>query len=989
MSRYPFLSPDSPLPRPYDPDRADAVAADLLAAGRAAGGALESFMDAFIAEPDALRLVRALAGNSPFLAQAILRDPEILLLCADKGLDRTFADIRSAVEGAWRGAPATAALMKDLRDARGRAAVVAAVGDLTGRWRMESVTGALSDFADAAVSATVRHQLAATAAHAEDPAAGSGYVVLAMGKLGSRELNYSSDIDLIVLFDRARAAAAGIADPSGVFVRVTREVVRMLQERTGDGFVFRTDLRLRPDSGATPLAISTEAAETYYESVGQNWERAAMIKARPVAGDLAAGRAFLDSLAPFLWRKHLDFAAIDDIHSIKRQIHAHKGHGKIQVAGHNIKLGAGGIREIEFFAQTQQLIAGGRDPSLRVADTCGALRALAASGRVGEDDATAMIAAYHFLRTLEHRLQMVADEQTHTIPAAGPALDRVAAFAGFDGVDAFAAAVRGHLATVSEISAQLFAHATPLSSAGNLVFTGGEDDPDTLDTLRRLGFAEPERAAALVRAWHHGRYRATRSSRARALLTELVPAILEAFGRTPKPDAALVRFDEFLSRLPAGVQLFSMFLAHPELLDLVAEVLGNAPKLAGHLAQTPTLLDAVLSPDFHRGLPDRDALAADLADALARAGDFQDVLDLSRAWARDRRFQVGVQVMRGRLPAQESGRMLSDLAEVLMNALLPPVEAEFDAASGRIAGAEFAVLALGKLGARALTSGSDLDLVFLYDAPPDATSDGPRPLPAATYFARLGQRFVAALSAPTAEGALYEVDMRLRPSGASGPIATSLPAFTRYHRETAWTWERMALTRARVVVAGGAFRQRIDDEIRTVLTARRDPDALLRDVADMRARIEREKGSANPWRVKYVRGGLVDLEFLAQYRMLRDGADHPDLFTGSTAEAFTRLEQAGLLDPAQADRLRQAVRLALGIQAFLRECYIDDFDEAAATDSLKAALARAVGAPSFAGLRDEVAATQAAVYLLFQDWIERPAAALAAAVKNEQAPKTS
>ncbi|MDA0653916.1 MAG: glutamine-synthetase adenylyltransferase, partial [Proteobacteria bacterium] len=363
-------------------------------------------------------------------------------------------------------------------------------------------------------------------------------------------------------------------------------------------------------------------------------------------------------------------------------------------------------------------------------------------------------------------------------------------------------------------------------------------------------------------------------------------------------------------RLPAGVQLFSMFLAHPELLDLVAEILGSAPKLAGHLAQTPTLLDAVLSPDFHRGLPDRNALAADLADTLARAGDFQDVLDLSRAWARDRRFQVGVQVMRGRIAARESGIMLSDLAEVLMAALLPNVETEFAATSGRIAGAEFAIVALGKLGARALTSGSDLDLVFLYDAPADAVSDGARPLPAATYFARLGQRFLAALSAPTAEGALFEVDMRLRPSGASGPIATSLPAFQQYHRDKAWTWERMALTRARVVAAGDAFRQRVEDELRAILTARRDPEALLRDVAEMRARIEREKSSANPWRVKYVRGGLLDLEFLAQYLILCHAADHPDLLTGDTAEAFTRLERAGILDPALADRLRDAVRLA-------------------------------------------------------------------------------
>lgn len=702
-----------------------------------------------------------------------------------------------------------------------------------------------------------------------------------------------------------------------------------------------------------------------------------MIKARPVAGDLSAGAGFVRALTPFLWRKHLDFAAIADIHSIKRQIHSHKGHGTIQVAGHNIKLGAGGIREIEFFAQTQQLIAGGRDPSLRVPDTCGALRALAASSRVAEHAAAEMINAYRFLRNLEHRLQMVADEQTHTIPKEGEAFSRIAAFSGYAGDTEFTAAVRAHLERVSGHYARLFEHAAPLSHAGNLVFTGGEDDPETLDTLRRLGFGEPERAAALVRAWHHGRYRATRSPRARALLTELVPGILEAFGRTPNPDGAFVRFDGFLSRLPAGVQLFSLFVAHTELLDLVAEVMGSAPKLAEHLAQTPTLLDAVLSPDFTSDFPSPAALRAELAGALSRAADFQDFLDISRRWAKDRRFQVGLRVMRGRVSARESGHMLSDLAEALMAALLPRVEADFAETFGRVPGSEFAVVALGKLGARELTSGSDLDLVFLYNAPDlKASSDGARPVAPATYFARLSQRLLGALSAQTAEGALFEVDMRLRPSGSAGPIATSVPAFLEYHRGKAWTWEHLALTRARVVVAPPGFAERLQEEIRAVLAAPRNPEELLRDVAEMRERVEREKGSANVWRVKYVRGGLVDLEFLAQYLMLLHAHAHPDLPTGDTALAYDRLAAAGILEADLATRLRDAVLQTRGIQAFLRECYLDDLDEDAAPETLKAALARSAGAKSFAELRERVAATEASVYLTFQEWIERPAAAL-------------
>ena len=972
MTRFPLLAAVHDLPAPWDSARAAAGLKDLRAAAAAADADLAGFFDAFAADPEGRRLAEAVFGNSPFLAQSLVQSPGQLRALAEQGLDSTFAEIVSAVEGAWRQAADTKALMTALRKARVHAALVAAVADIGAMWPLERVTAALSEFADAVLTSAVRFLLARAAAEGRieladsaDPAEKSGFTVFAVGKLGSSELNYSSDVDLLVLWDAERVRCTAGTTPEPVFVNLTRELVRILEERSAAGYVFRTDLRLRPDPGATPVALSLAAAETYYESVGQNWERAALIRARTVAGDREVGERFLRFLMPFLWRKHLDFAAIADIHSIKRQIRSHRGHGKVQIRGHNIKLGAGGIREIEFFAQTQQLIAGGRDPRLRVADTCGAIRVLADTGRV--DDATArdLIDAYRFLRRVEHRLQMIADEQTHTVPEDEAGFSHVATFLGYTAPQDFEAELRGHLERVTGHYAQLFEHAPPLTQAGNLVFTGGEDDPETQDTLRHLGFAAPERISATVRGWHHGRFRATRSPRARGLLTEIIPAILAAFGRTPHPDAALMHFDEFLSGLPAGVQLFSLFHAHPELLDLVAEIMGTAPSLAEALQRSPTLLDAVLGKAFFEPLPGRAGLAEDLEETLARARDYEDVLDMARRWANDRRFQAGVQIMRGQADARASGAMLANLADALIATLLPRVIEDFAATAGRVPGASFAVLALGKLGAREMTARSDLDLVFVYEAP-DGASDGPKVLSAGEYFARLSQRLIAAFTAPTAEGRLFEVDMRLRPSGMAGPVASTLEGFLRYQRETAWTWEHMALTRARVVAATGEFAGRVDKDIRALLTAPRDPDALVRDVVDMRARIERHHGTGDPWQVKHVRGGLVDLEFLAQSLLLRHAVDHPGVLTGDTAATFANLAAAGLLEGSTAGGLVDATLLLRNVQAFLRQCSEGAFDEGAAPYGLKAALARACGKESFPELKAALAGAEAGVYEAYQ-----------------------
>jgi glutamate-ammonia-ligase adenylyltransferase len=703
-----------------------------------------------------------------------------------------------------------------------------------------------------------------------------------------------------------------------------------------------------------------------------------MIKARPAAGDLAAGARFVDSLRPFIWRKNLDFEAIKDIHSIKRQIHAHRGGAAIAVGGHNIKLGRGGIREIEFFVQTQQLIWGGRRPALRTRSTVEGLARLVETGLVTADATDTLAGCYRYLRTLEHRLQMQDDRQTQTLPADPDGLDRIAAFMGAPDRAAFESELVGNLRAVELHYARLFEEAPDLTGPGNLVFTGIEDDPDTVRTLREMGYAEPQKVGTVVRAWHHGRYRAMRSTRARQILTELMPALLQAFARTVDPDAALARFDEVLARLPAGVQLFSLFLSNPSLLELVAQIAGSAPRLADQLARSPQQLDAVLQRDFYAAPPAADVLARDLADQLGQARDFQDTLDITRRWNNDRVFQVGIHILRDLVDPEAAAVHLTAIADAALSAVLAAVEAEIVKAHGRVPGGGFAIIGMGKLGGAELTVGADLDLLFIYDAPQDESSDGERPLPASQYYTRLAQRFIAAVTAPTAEGKLYDIDMRLRPSGNAGPIATSLEAFAKYQRESAWTWEHMALTRARVIAGPAALAARFMDTVRTTLAAPRDADKLLADVADMRARMVRELRSDNLWNAKHVRGGFVDVEFIAQYLELKHANARPDVLSANTADALMRLASAGLLDAVAADQLTGALHIWRRVQGMLRLTIGTTFDETSAPQGLKVALARTVGAVDFAAARGIVAAAADAAHRRFIDIIEAPAADIAA-----------
>ncbi|WP_176244996.1 bifunctional [glutamine synthetase] adenylyltransferase/[glutamine synthetase]-adenylyl-L-tyrosine phosphorylase [Oceanibacterium hippocampi] len=976
------------IPEAHDGERAtDGLTRWREGADNLEGAAREAAL-ALAGDATGQRLLRALFGNSPFLSHAALREIAFVARLAADPVPADAGAFLAEADREIRAADSQAAVMRALRIAKRRVALAAAIYDIAGVWALDQVTGALSDLADLALDRGAAFLLAQAASRGQielpdgdEPGRQSGLAILGMGKLGARELNYSSDIDIILLYDPERTRCLGDRHPGEIFVRIARDLVKLLQERTADGYVFRTDLRLRPDPASTPLAISTLAAMHYYESMGQNWERAAMIKARASAGDLEAGNAFLAELRPFIWRKYLDFAAIEDIQSIKRQIHAHKGFGEIRLEGHNIKLGRGGIREIEFFAQTQQLIAGGRDANLREPRTCDAIRALAETGRIDGTVETAMIEAYEFLRRLEHRLQMINDEQTQTLPADPEPFRHLAIFFGAADADAFRDALETVLKTVQGHYDQLFEASPALGSAhGRLVFTGGDDDPATIETLATIGFAEPAKVSTIVRGWHHGRHRATQSKRARELLTELMPRLLETFGQTVSPDVAFIRFDDFLSKLPAGIQLFSLFKSHPELLELVAEIMGSAPKLAAKLSRNTLLLDRVLESGFFEPLGDREALAAELDEDLALARDYQDVLDICRRFANDRKFQIGAQILDAPERAGTLGGALSDLADAVLGRLLPHVEASFAEAHGRVAGGALAVIALGRLGSREMAPGSDLDLIFVYDCDPEAEqSDGPRPLAPGPYFARLGQRIIGAISSLTGEGALYEVDMRLRPSGNAGPVAVHVERFDSYQRSDAWTWEHMALTRARVVVAPQPLRERLETIIDEVLALPRDAGRVAVDIADMRRRIAAGKGSNDPWNIKLVPGGLIDIEFVCQYLQLVHLSRHPECRKRNTADVLSALRDAGVLAKGSARLLLRALTLYRNLQFLLQTGQIGRFSEENSPLALRNKLVRAGGATDFAGLTDALLRAEGEVREIFEDIITVPAEAAAAA----------
>nr|WP_298797256.1 bifunctional [glutamine synthetase] adenylyltransferase/[glutamine synthetase]-adenylyl-L-tyrosine phosphorylase [uncultured Acetobacter sp.] len=947
------LWPDASWPAPADGQAATHFAEDMAAALRDAG-----VPDDVLSLPGAAGLVACLGGNSPYLSDLARQDAAFFAElvqsgpepCA-KGVFAAFAvfDITSGRE----------CVASFLRQAKKRTALICAVADLGGIWSLEEVTQTLSRLADAALEVAVRHLL--LGAHQagqlqlrdpKRPAYGSGFVVLAMGKLGARELNFSSDIDLMVLYDPSLQPQPDAV--RRVFIRMTSDLVGLMEARDADGYVFRTDLRLRPDPSSTPPAVSVQAAIQYYESLGQTWERAAMIKARAVAGDNALGRRFLAAIRPFVWRRHLDFALIDDIHDMKARIDRYRKAGRTGLAdlpdsvladpvacrdwllGHNVKLGQGGIREIEFLAQAMQLVWGGRVPALRERTTFGALKKLVGSAYLPREEAEVLARTYRVLRDAEHRLQMRADHQTHDLPDRAETFDAFAVFMNYTDGEALALDLLPRMREARRIFERHFA--TPQVSAlgqDTTLLAVAPDDENSPALLEGIGFpaAQTEDVLQVLARWQNNSLRALRSERARALLRGLLPALLASFAARSNPLACLRRFDALLARQHAGVQLLSLFERNPELIDRIAALFDSSAFLANHLADTPSALEGLLEPEPEEG---RNVL--DRLRHLAKEADSTECLVTAlRPLLRGEEFRLSVDVLEGRLGENEAEKQRTALADTIMAVLMRAVEKEHRQRYGRVPGGAMAVLALGKAGSREMMPGSDLDLLLVFDHPADVqlsqVPEGapkkigglpvrpPRSLAVSQYYTRLAHAFIAALTAPGPEGPLYAVDMRLRPSGAAGPVAVFRKAFLKYHEDAAWTWERMALTRARLITAPVELKGQLQEDLARILNGemrkpRSSAEKLLADAGQMRSRLARDLPASSPWDIKRRAGGLMEVEFIAQIMQLVAGTQ--EARNPCTRRALTLLKKNGFLTVMETKLLLEADAVWRQLQCLLR-----------------------------------------------------------------------
>ncbi len=894
-----------------------------------------------------------LLDSAPYLKDLAERHADWFAATRTISPDTALATVLDGVRAAGETVETEDDISRELRIAKGRVALLAAVSEVEGRWTTAQSTAALSDLADAALHAglEVLLRLAAARGITTRTAADCGLALFALGKHGGRELNYSSDIDIVAFFDPDKAQLSESGEETKVFTRIVQRLAGLMQDRTAHGYVFRTDLRLRPDPGATPVALSIDAALAYYESRGQNWERAAWIKARPCAGDREVGEAFLKELAPYVWRRHLDFATIADIQAMKRQINISKNVGDVRVAGHNVKLGLGGIREIEFFTQTQQLIAGGRDVTLRVRPTSEALKALAAANWISTRAAEDLTRIYWFLRAVENRLQMLRDEQTHVMPEGEDGISVVAGLMGMD-LPAFETVYRRALNQVVGYYSDLFAEGESLAaSGGSLVFTGTDDDPETLETLSGMGFGEPSKAIATVKKWHYGSYGATRAAAARAHLTELLPALLSTIAEAGNPDDALMRFDNFLSRLPSGVQLFSLLRNHENLRSLLVALMASAPRMADAVIHRAHVMDGLIDPAFANDVRRREILLGKIESFFADARDYQEVIDRARIIGQEQMFLIAAGLLAGTIDAVRAGEQFTTLAEALLGKLFDAVRREFEKRHGVVPEARVALLAFGKMASREMTARSDLDFIMLYDLGKADESNGEKPLPASQYFARLTQRLIAAVSAPTSEGVLYEADMRLRPSGNAGPLATGLKGFIQYHHESAWTWERLALSRARVVYADAGLGEVIEAAVAEILARPRDVNRTIDDVLAMRALMGKERPPRHPFDLKLTAGGLVDVEFIAQSAQLVAGSTiaAPQ---ASTAVVLRRLAETGLVPEGL--RLAEILEVYSTVLQVMSAALADPFNDVGWTPAFRELLAQRTNMPTFDRLAGDI-----------------------------------
>jgi glutamate-ammonia-ligase adenylyltransferase len=867
---------------------------------------------------DALQRAR---DNAPYLAMAMQVLPELTDLLAAENLDAALEYSRSAGAGAEN-------VRQKLRREKRALALTLAIGDLAGRLSLTDVITRLSDFADRALD----EALADIYATRYPDAPLEGFSIIGLGKHGSHELNYSSDIDPIFIYDPDKIPVRGKEDPSDAARRIGQQLVEALNSRDADGYVFRVDMRLRPSPEVSPVALPVEAAISYYESSALAWEQAAFIRSRAAAGDPQLGRYFLETINPFIWRRSLDYGAIRNIGSVTAQIRDHYAAGQKFGPGFDLKRGRGGIRETEFYAQMHQLIFGGRQPDLRVPATRDALAALAHAGRIDGDKARVLSESYELYRVIEHRLQMVNDQQTHSLPDDMAALDRVARLHGLESGRTLLDLLAPHVDAVGNIYDDLI---EPEDSARLPA-----DEEKLVAVLAEKNLSEADTFLQAIKRWRSGKVTALRSAAAQESFEAILPDLVDAIATAPNPAKALARLDSLIDKLPTAINFFRILEARPGLLEKLGQILSHAPVLADALSRRAELFDGLI-----------DATALDLPPSVAELArqfsrtepgdDYQMLLDRVRARVGEKRFALGVQLIEGWHDALEISAGYARVAEAAIQVLTDATIAEFEAVHGKIADGRLLILALGRLGGAALTHASDLDLIFLFSGDHSAESDGKRPLGGTQYFNRLTARIVTALSVPTAAGPLYEVDTRLRPSGTQGPLAVTLESFYKYQRESAWTWEHMALTRARPVYGDEDLRELLQAEIRNILRKEREPEELRKAVRKMRLDIVEHKPPKGPLDTKLMEGGLVDWEFIIHFLQLKTGeALHPQL-----GKAVRALVAAGHLGEDMVTAHELMTRLLVALRLMSPDC---DYPP----ETSRALIAKAAGQESWDALLD-------------------------------------
>ena len=792
---------------------------------------------------------------------------------------------------------------EELRERKRKISLIIALADLGGVWKLNQVTETLTTFADFACNTLLKSLVdeAISKGKIKSNTKGkyskfAGIFILAMGKMGGKELNYSSDIDLVVLFDEKQHPLDQFNNIKAEFVKITRRFSRMMSETTAKGYIFRTDLRLRPDPFVNPVCISVGGAERYYESFARAWERAAYIKARPCAGDLIAGAEFIKRIGPFIWRLQFDFTAFQDTSEIQDRIWENIGTSDLKTLfGYNLKLGKGGIREIELFVQTYQMVAGGRDSSLRVRSSMGALDALVNKGWVKKDSAEFISNHYTKLRTWEHRVQMIRDTQTHLLPKTQEEFQRLSCLTGWIKPEEFKNEIRNTLQHVQHLVGKQTENKETEESHSDYSFMNQSDQD-------------------LVEQWRH--YPAFRTKRANQIFSRLQSQLFNRIARSSNPREALIQFDSFLKGLPAGVQLFSLFEANPELMNLLTDTCATAPKLAQFLSRNARVLDAVLESDFFERLHPTEKLQVELSKVLSDSSNYEWSLRQARRWMHEKHFKVGIQHLKNLLKHDEIPTMYTSLADAVIHSITPIVVGQFSRLYGEPPGRGFTIVSMGSLGSKNLTSKSDLDLIMIYDPLSQESSKGKKSISSRQYFARLTQALVSSLTSRLPEGQLYEIDMRLRPSGKKGPVATSFESFKYYQLNDAWTWEHLAMTRARPLSGNQSLAQEIEEFRRKLISQSFKKQKVVDAVIDMRERLAKNTPvdcEKNVWELRNGEGRILDIELVSQAGALLSGC-----FDRGVIEQCDESQKVGWMTSMEGDCLKESYRLLGKMKQTLR-----------------------------------------------------------------------